>query len=159
MFRLLLNSPEYKSCSPNALDYSVEMHKVQRSRQGWKRAIRCDSHLVLEKTTQIIVPWSEIKKYIDWSRQNGQEELPWLWISCKSYLPLETWGWSHSQYIVTHSLIVTFPVFIKDFKQPPLSLFEIETVAMPIHNKNRQADSYSQVRIHKLHSSGYGLLH
>ena len=29
---------------------------------------------------------------------------------------------------VTHSLIVTFPVFIKDFKQPPLSLFEIETV-------------------------------
>ena len=23
----------------------------------------------------------------------------------------------------THSLIVTFPVFIKDFKQPPLSLF------------------------------------
>ena len=33
---------------------------------------------------------------------------------------------------VTHSLIVTFPVFIKDFKQPPLSLFEIETVPVPI---------------------------
>ena len=50
---------------------------------------------------------------------------------------------------VTHSLIVTFPVFIKDFKQPPLSLFEIETVPVPIPDKNRQADSYSQVRIHK----------
>ena len=50
---------------------------------------------------------------------------------------------------VTHSLIVTFPVFIKDFKQPPLSLFEIETVPMPIPDKNRQADSYSQVRIQK----------
>ena len=49
----------------------------------------------------------------------------------------------------THSLIVTFPVFIKDFKQPPLSLFEIETIPVPIPDKNRQADSYSQVRIHK----------
>ena len=44
---------------------------------------------------------------------------------------------------ITHSLIVTFPVFIKDFKQPPLSLFEIETVPVPIPDKNRQADSYS----------------
>ena len=50
---------------------------------------------------------------------------------------------------VTYSLIVTFPVFIKDFKQPPLSPFEIETVPVPIPDKNRQADSYSQVRIHK----------
>ena len=44
---------------------------------------------------------------------------------------------------VTHSLTVTFPVFIKDFKQTPLSLFEIETVPVPIPDKNRQADSYS----------------
>ena len=36
---------------------------------------------------------------------------------------------------VTHSLIVTFPVFIKDFKQPPFSLFEIETVPVPIPDK------------------------
>ena len=50
---------------------------------------------------------------------------------------------------ITHSLVVTFPVFIKDFKQPPLSLFEIETVPVPIPDKNRQADSYSQVRIQK----------
>ena len=50
---------------------------------------------------------------------------------------------------VTHSLIVTFPVFIKDFKQPSLSLFEIETVPVAIPDKNRPADSYSQVRIHK----------
>ena len=50
---------------------------------------------------------------------------------------------------VTHSLIVTFPVFIKDFKQSSLSLFEIETVPVPIPDKNMQADSYSQVRIQK----------
>ena len=54
-----------------------------------------------------------------------------------------------SVHRVTHSLIVTFPVFIKDFKQPPLSLFEIEPVPVPIPDKNRQADSYSQVRIQK----------
>ena len=50
---------------------------------------------------------------------------------------------------ITHSLVVTFPVFIKDFKQPPLSLFEIETVPVPIPDRNRQAESYSQVRIQK----------
>ena len=50
---------------------------------------------------------------------------------------------------VTRSLIMTFPVFIKDFKQPPLPLFEIETGPVPIPDKNRQADSYSQVRIQK----------
>ena len=50
---------------------------------------------------------------------------------------------------ITHSLVVTFPVFIKDYKQPPLSLLEIETVPVPIPDRNRQADSYSQVRIQK----------
>ena len=50
---------------------------------------------------------------------------------------------------IAHSLVVTFPVFIKDFKQPPLSLFEIETVPVPIPDRNRQADSYTQVRIQK----------
>ena len=50
---------------------------------------------------------------------------------------------------ITHSLVVTFPVFIKDYKQPPLSLFEIETVPLPIPDRNKQADSYSQVRIQK----------
>ena len=50
---------------------------------------------------------------------------------------------------ITHSLVVTFPVFIKDYKQPSLSLFEIETVPVPIPDRNKQADSYSQVRIQK----------
>ena len=55
---------------------------------------------------------------------------------------------------VTHSLIVTFPVFIKDFKQPPLSFFEIETVPVPIPDKNRQADSYSRQNSKRLYSTG-----
>ena len=49
----------------------------------------------------------------------------------------------------THSLIVVFPAFIKDYKQPPLALFEIESVPVPIKNKNKQADSFSQVVIEK----------
>ena len=49
----------------------------------------------------------------------------------------------------THSLIVTFPAFIKNYKQPPLSLYEVETVPVPILDKNTKADSYSQVRIEK----------
>ena len=49
----------------------------------------------------------------------------------------------------THSLILTFPAFIKNYKQPPLSLYEVETVPVPIIDKNVKADSYSQVRIEK----------
>ena len=49
----------------------------------------------------------------------------------------------------THSLIVTFPVFIQDFRRPPLSLFEIETVPVPIPDENAKADSYTQVQVTK----------
>ena len=49
----------------------------------------------------------------------------------------------------THSLIVTFPAFIKNSKQPPLSLYEVETVPVPIIDKNVKVNSYSQVRIEK----------
>ena len=49
----------------------------------------------------------------------------------------------------TYSLIVTFPAFIKNYKQPPLSLYEVETVPVPIIDKNIKANSYSQVRIEK----------
>ena len=48
-----------------------------------------------------------------------------------------------------HSLIVTFAAFIKNYKQPPLSLYEVETVPVPIIDKNVKANSYSQVRIEK----------
>ena len=48
-----------------------------------------------------------------------------------------------------HFLIVVFLAFIKDYKQPPLALFEIKSVLVPIKDKNKQADSYSQVGIEK----------
>ena len=46
----------------------------------------------------------------------------------------------------THPLIVTFPAFIKNYKQPPLSLYEVETVPVPILDQNVKTNSYSQVR-------------
>ena len=49
----------------------------------------------------------------------------------------------------TDSLIVTFPAFIKNYKQPPLSLYEVETVPVPIIDKNVKVNSYSEVRIEK----------
>ena len=49
----------------------------------------------------------------------------------------------------THSLIVTFPAFIRNYKQPPLSLYKVETVPVLIIDKNVKANSYTQVRIEK----------
>ena len=49
----------------------------------------------------------------------------------------------------THSLIVTLPMFIQDYRSPPLSLFEIETVPVPIPDENEKADSSLQVQIAK----------
>jgi hypothetical protein len=48
-----------------------------------------------------------------------------------------------------HSLVVTFPVLIKDFHRKSLVLYEIETVPVPINDMNEQADSYSEVQISK----------
>ena len=48
-----------------------------------------------------------------------------------------------------HSLIISFPVFVKDFHQPPLKLYKVDTVAVPVPDCNRKADSYTKVRIQK----------
>ena len=49
----------------------------------------------------------------------------------------------------THSLIISFPVFVRDFRQPPLRLYEIDTVDVPIPDRNKNAQSYSRVKMHK----------
>ena len=49
----------------------------------------------------------------------------------------------------TPSQIVTFPVFIQDYRRPPLSLFHIETVPVPIPDENEKADSYLQIEVAK----------
>ena len=47
------------------------------------------------------------------------------------------------------SMVVAFPVFVKDHASEPKTLYEIETVKVPIPDKNREADSYSEVKYSK----------
>ena len=42
-------------------------------------------------------------------------------------------------------LVVAFPVFIKDHSSEPKTLYEIETVKVPIPDQNEEADSYSEL--------------
>ena len=50
---------------------------------------------------------------------------------------------------VAHSLIASFPVFIKYYRQHYFAMYETESVPIPILGKITKANSYSQIRIHK----------
>ena len=47
------------------------------------------------------------------------------------------------------SMVVAFPVFVKDHASKPKTLYEIEMVKVPIPDKNKEADSYSEVKYSK----------
>ena len=47
------------------------------------------------------------------------------------------------------SIVVAFPVFVKDHASKPKTLYEIETVKVPIPDKNTEADGYSEVKYSK----------
>ena len=47
------------------------------------------------------------------------------------------------------NLVIQFPVFIQQFKQKPLILYQLETVPFPILNQNTNAQSYTHLRIKK----------
>ena len=49
------------------------------------------------------------------------------------------------------SMVVAFPVFVKDYASEPKTLYEIETVKVPIPDQNKEADSYSEVKYSKLY--------
>ena len=48
-----------------------------------------------------------------------------------------------------NNLIVTFPILIAPIHQKPISLYEIETVPVPIVDMDKSADSFSEVRVNK----------
>ena len=117
----------------DALDYSVELQ-----------------HFLAMAQEEHVTKYKEVfkagKELLDAIAMLSQRRLP------RSLFPdqrIEGMLVTFSVDRIAHSLVVTFPVFIKDLRQPPLSLFEIETVPVPIPDRNRQADSYSQVRIQK----------
>ena len=49
------------------------------------------------------------------------------------------------------NLIVQFPVFIQPYTQKRLVMYQIETVPVPILDKNEQAHSYTELKIEKLY--------
>ena len=46
-------------------------------------------------------------------------------------------------------LVVCFPIFVKEHKKEPMTLYQIETVKVPINDENTQANSYTEVAISK----------
>ena len=48
-----------------------------------------------------------------------------------------------------HELVVTFPVFITNHNNKELTLYELETVPVPILDRNVSANSYTQVKVTK----------
>ena len=47
------------------------------------------------------------------------------------------------------NLIIQFPVFVAPYRQARLTLYQIETVPVPILDMNDEAQSYTQLRIDK----------
>ena len=44
------------------------------------------------------------------------------------------------------ALVVSFPMFVKDYRKPPLAVFEIEMFPVPIPDSNPRANSYTKVK-------------
>ena len=47
------------------------------------------------------------------------------------------------------NLIVQFPVFIQPYTQKGLAMYQIETIPVPILDKNEQAHSYTELKLEK----------
>ena len=47
------------------------------------------------------------------------------------------------------NLIIQFPVFVQPYTQKLLTLYQIETIPVPILDLNKRADSYTWIRIDK----------
>ena len=46
-------------------------------------------------------------------------------------------------------LVVCYPIFVKDFSRKSMTLYQIETVPVPIVDRNLEANSYSQAKMQK----------
>ena len=49
------------------------------------------------------------------------------------------------------NLIVQFPVFVQPYTQKRLIMYQIETVPVPILDKNEQAHSYTELKIKRMY--------
>ena len=49
------------------------------------------------------------------------------------------------------NLIIQFPVFVQPYTQQPLILYQLETLPVPIVDKNTKANSYTELKVKKLY--------
>ena len=60
------------------------------------------------------------------------------------------------------NLIIQFPVFVQPYTEQHLTLYQVETVPVPIIDENKQVQSYTYLRVKKpyiaLNSETYILL-
>ena len=47
------------------------------------------------------------------------------------------------------NMVVAFPIFVKDHSDKPKTLYELETVKVPIPDQNPEANSFSEVQYRK----------
>ena len=47
------------------------------------------------------------------------------------------------------NLIIQFPIFMQPYTQKPLTLYQVETIPVPILDMNKRADLHSWIRIDK----------
>ena len=47
------------------------------------------------------------------------------------------------------NLVIQFPVFIEPYMQRPLILYQLETVPVPVLDKNIEAHSYTHLKVRK----------
>ena len=47
------------------------------------------------------------------------------------------------------NLIIQFPIFVQPYTQTKLTLYQIETVPVPILDANDKAESYTQLKVEK----------
>ena len=47
------------------------------------------------------------------------------------------------------NLIIQFPIFVQPYTQQPLTLYQLETVPVPIIDENLNAQSYTELKIKK----------
>ena len=50
---------------------------------------------------------------------------------------------------LNRNLIIQFPIFVQPYTQKPLTLYQVETIPVPILDMNKRADSYMWIRIDK----------
>ena len=109
-------------------------------------AIRILAKVYLPNTLWTPIKWQEILNEVRKSLQitNPDYDLVIDQIHLYYEMPLVTFGIDKDR-----SLIIQFPVFVQQYTQKPLVLYQLETVSIPILDHNIKTHSYTHLQIRK----------